>query len=395
MKPDSDTDAPSGEDALTQLLQQLVAHPSRAGEDDCSPVLHVIAGWLAAHGVAHGWLRDIGGRPLGVCGEIPGARPGPTYVLNAPVDTAPYGDLAAWHHPPDRPTTADGWLYGRGSADSKAGIAVFCHVLAAIARLRDGLAGTVAFVFDADEHAGGFAGIRRYFEQRGNAPVAGVMIGYPGNDRLVVGARGFLRMRLLLHGRAGHSGSSRRAGINAIERACQLLRLLSETPLPAGNASFPLPPSFTATGIGGGGSFSLVPDNCALELDCRLTPEFPEAAARALVERLCARVDAADDAAPTAIEWLPGWPAYRLGPDDPMVRALAGAAAAEFGREIPEVVVGPSSIANYLSTIGVPATAGFGATYRNIHAPDECVRLASLEPTRVTYLTALQQLLGR
>lgn len=387
-------DAPSGEDSLTELLRQLVSHPSRAGEDECSPVLHTIGGWLAAHGVAHTWLRDADGRLVGVCGEISGGGTGPCYILNAPVDTAPYGDLSAWRYPPDRPTIDDGWLYGRGSADSKAGIAVFCHVLAALARLRGGLAGTVGFVFDADEHAGGFAGIRRYFELRSKEPVAGVMIGYPGNDRLVVGSRGFLRGRLLLHGRAAHSGSSHRGGVNAIERACELLRLLSEATLPAGTASFPLGPSFTATGIEGGGSFSLVPDRCALELDCRLTPEFAESAARAVVERLCARVDASGDAAPTVVEWLPGWPAYRLGSDDPMVRALVDAAAEVFACNIPEVVVGPSNIGNYLATIGVPATAGLGATYRNIHAPDECVRLASLEPTRLTYLRALRRLLA-
>ena len=391
------TGAPPASDGLAELLWQLVAHPSRAGEDDCTPVLQVIAAWLGKQDVPHVWLRDPTGRPLGLCGEIAGARRGPTYVLDATVDTAPYGDPVAWRYPPDRPSIADGWLYGRGSADSKAGIAVFCHVLAALSRQRDSLAGNVGFVFDAEEHVGTFAGIRRYMEQRDAmpdpAPIAGVMIGYPGNDRLVVGARGFLRARLQLHGRAAHSGSSSRSGVNAIERARELLRLLAEAPLPPGNADFPLAPSFTATGIQGGGSFTLVPDRCTLELDCRLTPEFPDAAARALLERLCARLDAGSDVPPSDIEWLPGWPAYRLAAADPMARALAEAAREAFGHAIPEAVVGPSSIANYLATLGIPATAGLGVSYRNIHAPDECVRLASLEPTRLAYLTALQRLL--
>jgi succinyl-diaminopimelate desuccinylase len=384
-------------DSLAELLRHLVSRPSRAGEDDCAPVLQVIAAWLSEQGVPHLWLRDAAGRPLGLYGEIAGARPGPTYVLDAAVDTAPYGDPAAWHYPPDRPTIADGWLYGRGSADSKAGIAVFCHVLAALSRQRNDLAGTVGFVFDAEEHVGTFAGIRRYMEQRSAvpiaAPIAGVMIGYPGNDRLVVGARGFLRARLQLHGRAAHSGSSSHNGVNAIERAVRLLRLLAEAPLPVGNAVFPLAPSFTPTGIEGGGSFTLVPDRCTLELDCRLTPAFPETAARALLEELCARLDPASDVPPNGIEWLPGWPAYRLAAAEPMAQTLAGAAREAFGHDISEAVVGPSSIANYLATLGIPATAGLGVTYKNIHAPDECILLATLEPTRLAYLTALRQLL--
>jgi len=35
-----------------------------------------------------------------------------------------------------------------------------------------------------------------------------------------------------------------------------------------------------------------------------------------------------------------------------------------------------------------------GVTYRNIHAPDECVLLESLEPTFLTYRNALMRLLG-
>ena len=395
MSQESMSTVPTVADSLVALLWQLVARPSRAGEDDCAPVMQVIADWLEPQGIVPVWLRDATGRPLGLCGEIVGARPCPTYLLDATVDTAPYGDPAAWTTPPDRPSIADGWLYGRGSADSKAGIAVFCHVLADLSRRRDGLAGKVGFVFDAEEHIGTFAGIRRYMEQRDASAgrIAGVMIGYPGNDRLVVGARGFLRVRLHLHGLAAHSGASGGNGINAIERARELLRLLAEVTLPAGSTAFPLGPRITATGIDGGGSFSLVPDRCVLELDCRLTPDFPDAAARALIQDLCARLDATAAVPPIDIEWLPGWPAYRLATDDPMVLALAAAGREAFGHDLPQAVVGPSSIANYLATLGIAATAGLGVNYRNIHAPDEAVELATLEPTRRTYLTALQRLL--
>jgi succinyl-diaminopimelate desuccinylase len=77
-----------------------------------------------------------------------------------------------------------------------------------------------------------------------------------------------------------------------------------------------------------------------------------------------------------------------------MVQALADAACEAFGHAIPLAVVGPSSIGNFLATLGIPATAGMGVTYRNIHAPDECVLLESLEPTFLTYRNALIRLLG-
>ncbi|MDD3450022.1 MAG: M20/M25/M40 family metallo-hydrolase [Gammaproteobacteria bacterium] len=378
--------------SMTDLLGELVSHPSRAGVDDCAPVLDAISGWLRRHGIPHEWVRDPAGRPLGLAGGIEGGRPGPAYLLDATADTAPFGDPGAWRHPPDRPTIEAGWLYGRGSADSKAGIAVFCHVLAELLPGRRRLAGGVNFVFDVEEHTGTFAGIRAYMAKRLERRPAGVMIGYPGNDRLVVGARGFLRAQLVVRGIGAHSGSSSRRGINAIDRARVLLDRLAAAPLPPPDGAFPLPPRITATGIRGGGSYSLVPDRCELELDIRLTPAFNDGAARALLQSAVARLDG-DGAPATGIRWQPGWPAYRLEDGSPLAAALSEAARDAFGRTVPQGVAGPSCIANYLHTLGIPATAGLGVTYRNVHAADECVLLETLEPAFLSYRQALLRLL--
>jgi succinyl-diaminopimelate desuccinylase len=380
-------------ESMIDLLRDLVSRPSRAGVDSPAPVLETLSQWLRTREIRHEWLRDEAGRPLGLWGEVQGARPGSTYLLDATADTAPYGDPAAWRHPPDRATIEDGWLYGRGSADSKAGIAVFCHVLADLQQRQERIAGKLRFLFDAEEHTGSFAGIRSYMAVRSGELPAGVMIGYPGNDRLVIGARGFVRARLAIHGVGAHSGSSSNRGVNAIERARGLLEHFAAVPLPAQDGDFPLPPKLTSTCIRGGGSFSLVPDLCELELDVRLTPAFDEAAARTYLDAAVARLDADRTAPPTTIEWLPGWPAYQLDPAHPMVEALAQSAREAFGHDVPPVVVGPSNIANYLATLGVPATAGLGVSYLNIHAPDECVLLETLEPTFLTYREALIRLL--
>lgn len=380
-------------DTMIELLGELVSHPSQGGIDSPLALLHVISNWLDAHGVGHHWLRGDNGAPLGLWGEIEGQRRGPTYLLNACADTAPFGERAAWRYPPDRPTIEAGWMYGRGSADSKAGIAVFCHVLADFAQAREAFAGRLGFVFDAEEHTGAFSGIRRYMAIRGSEPIAGVMIGYPGNDRLVTGSRGFLRVRLVLHGVGAHSGASGQLGVNAIERAAALMRFLAAEPLPKGDEAFPLSPRITVTRLQGGGSYSLVPDRCELDLDIRLTPAFTADQAQQCMERLVAQEEATSPAAHTEIAWQAGWPAYRLDPQHPMVRALAAAAAGAFGHDVPTAVVGPSNIANYLSTLGIPATAGLGVTYHAIHAPNECVRLDTLAPVFTAYREALRQLL--
>jgi succinyl-diaminopimelate desuccinylase len=57
-------------------------------------------------------------------------RPALTYCLDACLDTAPFGDLIAWDHPPTEPHIVDGWLQGRGAADCKIAVAIFSHLAA-------------------------------------------------------------------------------------------------------------------------------------------------------------------------------------------------------------------------------------------------------------------------
>jgi succinyl-diaminopimelate desuccinylase len=42
------------------------------------------------------------------------------------------------------------------------------------------------------------------------------VIGYPGSDEVVVGARGFYRTAITLHAPGGHSGSSHASGSNLL-----------------------------------------------------------------------------------------------------------------------------------------------------------------------------------
>lgn len=52
-------------------------------------------------------------------------------------------------------------------------------------------------LIDVDEHTGNFGGAKTYFAGPDSpSDVAGIMIGYPGTDKLVVGGRGVHRAQL-------------------------------------------------------------------------------------------------------------------------------------------------------------------------------------------------------
>jgi len=320
-------------------------------------------------------------------------------VLNATLDTAGFGDLASWTSGPTEAQVADGWLQGRGSGDSKAAVALFVHLLVELQR-EPRFAGRIGALFDCDEHSGRFGGARAFFDHphdgQGPPRPDGVLIGYPGMEQIFAGCRGFVRCRVRVHGIAAHSGAAQHRGVNAVSRALALGQRLQALPLPAASEGFALPPQLTLTGIRGGGEgFSQVPDLCELKLDIRLTPTFTDPAAREAVGRAVNEADALCTEAPrTEIEWVDGWPAYRVPASHPLVAAMREACREQLGADVPVGIVGPSNIGNYLASLGVPALCGFGVRDVGIHAANERIELASIEPVYHVYRDALRRLHG-
>lgn len=383
--------------SIVEQLQALVRIPSRAGEDDLNHVCAAVEDWFRVHGTDFRTLTAAGAERLGVYAEARGKGDRPWTILNATLDTAAFGDRAAWTHAPDAAVIDGGWLQGRGSADSKAGVALFCHLLLEF-MARSDFAGRVSVLFDCDEHSGRFGGARAFFDhpqgERGLPRPDGVFIGYPGMDRIVNGCRGFLRAELTVHGIAAHSGSSRHRGVNAIARAVDLSQRIESLPLPQATVRFPLPPQLTITSIrGGGAGFTQVPELCEIGLDVRLTPVFPLEAARDTIVELVRAFDAqSPGTAATDIDWKDGWPAYQLEPAHPLVLSLKDSARDELKFDLPVAVVGPSNIGNYLASLGVPALCGFGVRAEGIHAANERIALDSIEPVYRIYRRALMRL---
>jgi succinyl-diaminopimelate desuccinylase len=380
---------------VIELAQELVQRPSRAGIDDYGPVLTVLEDWLAARDLPHRRLHDDEGALVGLLVEVPGGHPGPWWTLDACVDTAPYGDESAWSFPPDSGDIVDGWLLGRGASDSKLAAAMFCHVAADLVPRAADLRGGLAVLLDVDEHTGGFGGARAYLADPAAARPAGVMIGYPGLDEVVVGGRGLWRATLAVHAPSGHSGSSKSV-VGAISRAAHLVRLLDATDLPGvdGTSAFPLPPKLSVTSFHGGQGFSVTPDRCDLNVDIRTTRTFDAHDAETLVRKAVAELDAELPApAPTEVTPIAAWPPFCLAEGEQPAAALLNAAA-EAGLMVRAKTAGPSNIGNLLAGEGIRATAGFGVPYEGLHGTDERAHLAELPTVYAVYQRAVLDLLG-
>ncbi|MFF0170693.1 M20 family metallopeptidase [Streptomyces prasinus] len=384
--------------SVIELAQELIRRPSRGGIDAYTPVLAVLEDWLSGHGLPHRRLHDEAGHLVGLLIEIAGGRPGQWWTLDACVDTASFGDEEAWTFPPTAADVVGGWLRGRGAADSKLAAAAFCHIAADLLPRAGTLHGGLAVLLDVDEHTGGFGGARAYLADPDAAIPAGVMIGYPGMDDVVVGGRGLWRATLTVSAEAGHSGSSRSV-LGAVSRAARLVQLLDTADLPGlppAGAEFGLPPKLSVTAFHGGEGFSVVADRCELNVDVRTTPAFDAHDAETLVRKAVAELDAElPGPAPTRITPIACWPPFQLRPHEQPAAALMDAAAF-MGLTVRAKTAGPSNIGNLLAgqAGGIPATAGFGVPYEGLHGIDERASLAELPQVYAVYHRAVLELLN-
>jgi succinyl-diaminopimelate desuccinylase len=192
-------------------------------------------------------------------------------VLAGHIDTVPVADNL-----PSR-LDADGVLWGCGTSDMKAGVAVQLRLAATVTEPNRDL----TFVFyDAEEIAAEFNGLRR-LARRHPDWLAGdfAVLLEPTGGRVDGGCQGTLRVRVLTRGRRAHSARSW-LGENAIHKAAPVLaRLAGYEPRRVEIDGLVYPEGLNAVMIEGGHAGNVIPDLCAVTVNYRFSPDRSEAEA--------------------------------------------------------------------------------------------------------------------
>jgi cysteinylglycine-S-conjugate dipeptidase len=217
-------------------LDQLVRIPSVSADESAAGQVRAsaeaTASWLQRCGLGGVRLLEIPGAHPAVFGATKGPAGTPTILLYAHHDVQPPGPGEFWESPPFEPTERGGRLFGRGTADDKAGIAVHAAAL----RVYEGKPPVGVAVFIEGEEEIGSAHLSKFLAEyeeqlRADAIVLADCSNWTvGQPTLTTSVRGILdclvEVRTLDH--AVHSGRYGGPVPDALTALCRLLATLHD-----------------------------------------------------------------------------------------------------------------------------------------------------------------------
>lgn len=220
----------------------------------------------------------------------PANAKGKSLILNGHIDVVPTGPLDMWATPPFSPRVENGWLYGRGGGDMKAGLVAALYALDAVRDAGFKPAAEVYLQSVVEEECTGNGALACL--QRGYRADAAI-VPEPSGDRLGSAQLGVMWFQVKVRGRPAHVAYAG-SGNNAIEACFPLVRALHELEHAWNDARHPMfkdeahPINFVLSKIEGGDWTSSVPSWCTFDMRIGIYPGQDLAEVRRQVEETVA-----------------------------------------------------------------------------------------------------------
>jgi succinyl-diaminopimelate desuccinylase len=373
--------------ATLHLAKQLIACRSITPDDGGAlPLLEArlsVAGF-ACERIDRGVVKNLWARHGTVA---------PLVCLAGHVDVVPPGPVDRWTSDPFVPVERDGFLFGRGAADMKVGVAALTTAAERFVAARPNHRGSLSLLFTSDEEGSGIDGTRavvRELQARGER-IDACILGEPTSvarfgDTIKNGRRGSLNGVLTVKGIQCHIAYPER-GRSPILPALPALAALAATDWDRGNEYFS-PTSFQISDVHAGtGANNTIPGSMTVWFNFRFSTESTE-------ESLRSRVHAVLDAhgLDYELDWaLSGEPflSSRGGLVDVVSRAIRTVTGVA-----PQLSTsGGTSDGRFLATISREVIE-FGPLSASIHGIDEHVKLADIAPLSEIFEQTLTALLA-
>ena len=371
--PNDSTMADSLQDDLAALVTDLVGFDSSNPPGREEPCARFVHDWFAERGIESELVMEpYPDRPQ--VAAVVGSGD-PTVVLNGHLDVVPVESPDAWEHAPFGGEREGGRLYGRGSADMKAGLAI---AMLTLAEFQDDLAagdGTLVFHGAIGEETGE-PGTRTLLEQ-GYDGDYGVVL-EPTDFRVATSAKGLVCYEITVSGTPSHA-SRPDQGENAVLLAQPVVeaiegyddRLRERTDDHVGSAYANV--TWFAAGVNG--NLGVLPGTASLVLDRRVLPDETIEAVESEVDDLLASV-AAEHGVDLAFEEVQRYEAASVPTDCRLAETIQGHTRALHGRvEHPWGIEAATDVRNLVNDAGMEAVTWGPGDLAQAHTRDEYVDL--------------------
>ena len=370
------------------LACELIRRPSVTPDDAGCQAL--VAGRLARLGfrtepmrfgdVDNLWARHGDGAPL--------------LLLLGHTDVVPTGPLEDWNSPPFEPVIRDGYLYGRGAADMKGGVAAMVTAVERFVERRPEHGGSLALLLTSDEEGPAVDGVRRVTDllvERGER-IDWCLVGEPSStDRLgdVVknGRRGSLSGRIVVRGIQGHVAYPHLAR-NPVHDLARLLSKLADTVWDEGSGSFP-PTSFQVSNVTAGtGADNVIPGQAEAAFNFRYSTRHDRDSLVAAVESAAKALDV-----DCRIDWRHSGGPFLTEPGR-LIEAVGDAVESVAGYRPGLSTAGGTSDGRFIAPTGAEVVE-LGPVNASIHRIDERVLAADLDRLSEMYEGVIDRLLAQ
>ncbi|WP_374314971.1 succinyl-diaminopimelate desuccinylase [Microbacterium sp.] len=265
---------------------------------------------------------------------------------------------------PTRDIEIDGepYIWGRGTVDMKAGVAV---QLKLAAELTDPRVDITWMWYDHEEVDADLNGLTRLAASRLDLFAADfAILGEPSNGQVEGGCNGNMRVIVRTHGVRSHSARAW-VGENAIHKAAPVLSRLAEyRPRDIAVEGLVYREGLNAVRIGGGIAGNVIPDLCEVEVNYRFAPSRDAAEAERHVRDVFSGFD---------VEIVDLAVGARPGLDAPLAQEFVAAVGAE-----PRPKYGWTDVARF-SALGVPAVNYGPGDPHLAHHDEERVPVAQID----------------
>ena len=317
---------------------------------------------------------------------------GPLFAFAGHTDVVPAGNEDAWNTAPFEPTIKDGFLYGRGAADMKGGLASMVIATENFVKENPNHNGTIAFLITSDEEGVAINGTVKVMDylKENNQKIDFCLIGEPSSSAILGdvirnGRRGCLNGSLTVKGKQGHIAYPQLAN-NPIHLVAPALNQLCDEEWDNGNEHFPAT-SFQISNIHSGyGVTNVIPGELEVLFNFRYSTETTQ---ELLQKRVVEILDDYDFE--YSIDWQnSGFPF--LTPKGRLVDACAEAISNVKSIEPELSTSGGTSDGRFIAQEGTQVVE-LGPVNATIHQVNESVLVQDLEDLSRIYSKVLTKIL--